>query len=149
MDYLKAQNDLLGEHPRIGKWMSLHKNEFGDQNRPVWLAKDGDDIVGIIIGRLDRPVKGKSRKTKDVKMSVLHVSDKVNRYRIMSDLLETFEKGVSGIGKTKVHLLVYADDRESMGFFVQHGYVTVKELLHKTEFPLRVRILMVKEPLAK
>ncbi len=146
MAYLKAQESFTDEHPRLEKWMLLHKNEFGDQNRPIWLAKEGDEIVGIIIGRLHRPVKGrKPAKTKDVRISVLYVSDETNRYKTMSDLLETFEKGISGIGKTKAHVLVYSDDRESIKFFVQHGYLVVKEILHKTEFPLRVRVLMTKE----
>jgi len=138
--FVHREEPLVERHPRLERWLELHEREFCSPTRPVWLAADGEKVFGMLIGRMD--------KSKDAKLSVLYVVEGFNRHRIMSDLLERLERVAADLGKRTVHLHVFEDEIEDISFFEEHGYNTVpKEMLHKTELPLKVRYLMVKRPL--
>ena len=130
------------QHPRIGDWIREHKKEFCEPARPIWIAKEEGTLTGVLIARMD--------KTKDAKCSLLFVTDKFRENQLRTELLRAFEQAASLLGKSTVHLQLYADDQQDVAFFRSHGYqVAVAETYHPTENPGRIRILMVKRPLLR
>ncbi len=137
-----VESALKVQHPRVSDWIKEHRGEFCKPIRPIWLAMQDGKLAGVLIGRMD--------ETKDAKCSILFVGEDYKKDLLRTELLRKFEQSASLLGKSTVHVLLYADDENEIAFFKGHGYqVANPELYHPAENPDRIRVLMVKRPLLR
>ncbi len=131
---------LLPLHPRLPDWFKEHWDEFCDGSRPVFTVKEGETIHGVLIGRIDTRL--------DVKISMIVAPGQNLVNLIRSALLSHFEQDAIRHGKTTAHMEIYADDRAEHDFLDCHGYLRKgPDWYHKTEFPDKPRLRMIKRPL--
>jgi hypothetical protein len=121
--------------PDIRSWFEKHYDEFCHAIRPIWIARQDGELVGLLMARMD--------DQNDAKLSVLFVRDVPRRLEISSDLLEKFER-VGREGEFKAaHLHINVNEVEVRQFFNDHGWQFIK-----FEPPEKQVILMVKRPLS-
>ena len=137
-----VESSLKAQHPRISDWIKEHRGEFCKPIRPIWVAMQDGELAGVLIARMD--------ETKDAKCSILFVREDSKRDLLRTELLRKFEQSASLLGKSTVHVLIYADEENEIAFFRSHGYqVANPELYNPAENPGRIRVLMVKRPLLR
>ncbi len=136
-----VETALAAQHPRIKDWIAEHRDEFCGPARPIWWVRQDGNLVGVLIARMDN--------SKDAKCSLVISTDKEREYQIRTALLSAFEQAALRLGKSTIHLNVYADDLENLNFFKNHGYRKVEEIHHETEYPERPRYVLAKRPLLR